>query len=166
MSRLPLAMALLGAMAGVAAAFVGGTSGGEQRVESSAVVQSASDRHVVSNTPSGSPEEHELIPVINDDGALAYVWADELAAASGGAVASPEEARRWMDHIADLRASGVTEILIPAYSADGTTVTGQFAIAIADPGGLSDISDDELKEVFADDPEILEELLAQKHASD
>lgn len=105
---------------------------------------------------------HDLVAVYTTDGKRGYVWADELEIASGGAVASIEEAEEWMDHLADLQARGITEILIPAYLEDGVTVMGQFAVSIPHSNSVNEIPEEELREVFADDPEILEELLGSR----
>jgi len=106
--------------------------------------------------------DQDLVAVYTTDGLRAYVWADEFELASGGAVATAEEAEEWMNHLADLQARGINEILIPAYLEDGVTVVGQFAISIPNSDSTDEIPEDVLREVFADDPEILEELLANR----
>ena len=150
---------LVGAAVGVALA-----AATPPTAASSSAVTTTSAAATLEASP--APPTGGLEAVITTTGAHAYVRSDELNEASGGAVANPAEAKQWMNHLDDLRALGITEIYIPAYLEDSKTVVGEFAISIGSPDAASGISAAELCEVFADDPAVLEELLAGRSCPD
>ncbi|MCR6711752.1 MAG: hypothetical protein NVV57_03215 [Demequina sp.] len=164
MSRIKLsfgtvAMAASGAVAGVVFATAGAHNDEPSLATDPDVVTETKD--LVIDSARLTAETHKLVPVLTTKNSQGYVWQDELDLASGGAVSNPEEAKAWMDHLDELREQGVTEILIPAYQADGSTAMGQYAISISPSEPTAGIPEDELREVFADDPEVLKELLGR-----
>jgi hypothetical protein len=81
-------------------------------------VNAHGDTYGVSNDR-GDPD---LLSVVATNGRIGYVYADELDHASGGDVASPQEALEWQE------AHGDETISIPAYQSDGETVIGEFTV--------------------------------------